>query len=524
MQHHVPLYRFNLKRSTGVHGRHEALEQQLRFFALAGAINRAHHSSTPPRRTAMTTLPSEGLAASRSQTAINDLRGHLRGQLLQPGDPAYDTTRAIWNGMIDRRPALIVSCAGVADVIAAVHFARLHDMVVSVRGGGHNVAGNAVSDGGLMIDLSGMKSVRVDPARQTARAEPGLTWGELDHETHAFGLATPGGIQSTTGIAGFTLGGGIGWLTRAYGLTCDNLLSVDIVTAEGELLRACETENADLFWGIRGGGGNFGIVTSFEFRLHAVRDVLGGMLVHRLEEARELLQFYRDYVQSAPDELGMILFFVTLPVAPWVPERLHGVRAIAVGVCYAGDLAEGERAVKPLREFGSPEIDLVRVMPYTELQTMTDAANPPGQHNYWKAEYIAELPDQAIQTLIDYAAMAPTPLSKCLFTLLGGAMARVRDEETAFGHRRHPFICNIMSMCPDRASSETGITWARRFWSAMQPFSGGGVYVNFLGNEGEERVRAAYPPQTYERLVALKNTYDPTNFFRLNQNIKPNAG
>jgi FAD/FMN-containing dehydrogenase len=426
--------------------------------------------------------------------------------------------------MIDRRPALIVTCSGVADVIRAVRFARHHELEVTVRAGGHNVAGNAVADNSLMIDLSAMKSVRVDPIRRIARAEPGLTWGEFDHETRAFGLATTGGIQSTTGVAGFTLGGGIGWLTRAYGLTCDNLLSADVVTAEGELLHASETDNPDLFWGIRGGGGNFGIVTSFELRLHEFGDVFGGMIVHRLEDAHDFLRFYRDYVPTVPDELGVILFFVTLPAAPWVPQGLRGTRAVAAGICYTGDPVEGERLMQPLREIGPAPLDLVRIMPYTELQMMTDEANPPGQHVYWKAEYVSELSDDAINALVEYASTAPTPLSKCLFTLLGGAMARIPENATAFGHRRHPFICNVMSICPDKVSSERGIDWARRFWSAMQPFSGGGVYVNFLGNEGEERVRAAYPPQTYDRLVALKNRYDPSNFFRHNQNIRPSGG
>ena len=464
---------------------------------------------------------SEGFAGLLSHSAISDLRSKLRGQVLPPGDSDYDTARIVWNGMIDRRPALIARCADAGDVIAAVRFARQHDLLVSVRGGGHNVAGNAVCDGGLMIDLSAMKNIRVDAAQRVAYSDPGLTWGEFDQATQAHGLATTGGIQTTTGISGFTLGGGIGWLGRAFGLTCDNLLAANIVTAEGELLHASETENRDLFWGIRGGGGNFGIVTSFELDLHPLRNVLGGMIVHRLEKATELLRVYRDFVRTAPDELGLILFFVTLPAAAWVPMRLHGARSVSVGVCYAGDPGEGERIVKPLRDFGPPELDLVRVMPYVELQAMTDAANPPGQQNYWKAEYIAELPDAAIDTLVAHAAEAPTLLSKCLFTLLGGAMARVPADQTSFGYRDSPFICNIMSMCPDAESSETGIAWARAFWSAMQPFSGGGVYVNFLSNEGDERVRHAYPPRTYERLVALKTKYDPTNFFRLNQNIKP---
>lgn len=372
-----------------------------------------------------------------------------------------------------------------------------------------------------MLDLSLMKAIRVDPDERIARAEPGLTWGELDRATQAFGLATPGGIQSTTGIAGFTLGGGIGWLTRGYGLTCDNLLGVDLVTADADLVHASETENADLFWGIRGGGGNFGVVTSFELRLHPVPRVLGGLLVHRLERARDVLRFYRDFVQTAPNELGMILFFVTLPAAAWVPEPLRGEHALSVGVCYTGDPQQGEEVLRPLREFGPPDADVVRTMPYTEIQLMTDASNPPGHYNYWKAEYIRELSDAAIEVLIDYAGTAPTPLSKCLFTLLGGAMSRVNPDATAFGHRDPPFLCNINAICPDRDSIERGTNWARAFWSAMRPFSTGGVYVNFLGEEGQDRVHDAYPPGTYQRLVALKRSYDPDNFFRLNQNIKP---
>lgn len=456
------------------------------------------------------------------EAKVQEFKASLRGELIRPGDGGYDDARKIWNGMIDKHPALIARCTGAADVINAVNFARANKLLVAVRGGGHNVAGNAVCDGGIVIDLSRMKGIRIDPVRRTARAEPGLTWAEFDRETHAFGLAQPGGIQSTTGIAGFTVGGGFGYLSRKHGLTIDNLLSADVVTADGRLLIASAKENPDLFWGIRGGGGNFGIVTSFEFGLHPVGPmVLGGRLIYPLEKAKEVLQFYREYIAKAPDDLDTILAFVTAPKAPPIPENIQGKPVLFIIVCYTGPIEEGERIIKPLRTSCPPAIDLVGPTPYTALQKMLDAGNPPGWQNYWKSEYLKGLSDEAIDTLVDYAAKRPSPMSKVLIPHMLGAVSRVGDDETPYSHRDAPFIINIVSMWQDTTKNEENIKWARDLWNAVQPFATGGVYVNFLMTEGADRVMAAYGKEKYGRLVALKNKYDPANFFSLNQNIKP---
>ncbi len=455
------------------------------------------------------------------KTTIQEFRASLRGALLRPGDDGYDAARRVWNGMIDRKPALIVPCAGVADVINAVNFARTHNLLVSVRGGGHNVTGNAVCEGGIMIDLSPMKGIRVDPVRRTARAQAGLTWREFDHETQAFGLATTGGQVSSTGIAGLTLGGGVGWLMRTCGLAVDNLLSVDIVTADGRLLTASATENEDLFWGVRGGGGNFGIVTSFEYRLHPIGPlVLGGMLLYPAAQAKELLHFYREFMAGTPNELMALVAFLTAPPAPFVPAHLQGTPMVAIAICYAGSIEEGQRVVEPLRRFGPPALDLLSPMPYTVIQQLFDAANPFGLQVYVKSDHLADLGDEVIDTLVTHAATATSPLSVVILFPLEGVVSRVGEQETAFGHRNTAYDYVIYSMWTDPQESERHIQWTRDFWTAMQPFSTG-VYVNELGNEGEDRVRAAYLPATYERLIALKNRYDPANLFRLNQNIKP---
>lgn len=445
----------------------------------------------------------------------------VRGQVVLPTDEAYDAVRQVWNGMINKHPALIVRCVGVADVINAVTYARENELPVAVRGGGHNVAGNAVCDDGLVIDLSPMKSVRVDVAGRTVRVEPGVVWGEFDHETQAFALATTGGLVSTTGVAGFTLGGGIGWLVRKYGLACDNLRSVDLITAEGELVTASPIEHADLFWGIRGGGGNFGIVTSFEFQLHAVGPmVLGGAVFHPLERAAEVLAFYREYTAQAPDELTTMAAFMTAPPLPFIPENLHGRPALAIAACYAGALEQGEEVVAPLRRFGPPAAEHLGPVPYAVLQSMFDASAPAGMNHYWKSHYLEALDDAAIDTILTHAAAMPAPFSQIHLHQLGGAAARVRESDTAFGHRDAAFTLNIIGTWLEAHETDQGIRWVRDFWSAMEPFSSG-VYVNFLGEEGDALVRAAYDPAAYQRLVALKQKYDPTNFFVLNQNIKP---
>jgi hypothetical protein len=465
------------------------------------------------------------LGTSVEDEAVQELKASFRGPLLRPADEGFDTARRVWNGMIDKTPALIARCAGVADVISAVNFARSHRLLVAVRGGGHNVAGTAVCDGGLVIDLSPMKGVLVHPSRRTVRAQAGLTWGEFDHETAVFGLAVTGGHVSTTGIAGLTLGGGIGWLMRKHGLTCDNLLSADIVTADGRFLTASPTENEDLFWGIRGGGGNFGVVTSFEYRLHPVEMVLAGMVFHPAERAREVLQFYRDFTASAPEELTSLVAFLTGPPAPFLPAALHGAPLVAIAACYTGDLAEGERAIQPLRSFGPPVVDMLHSMPYRFFQTILDPSAPPGLQNYWKSSYLDSLSDGAIDVLAGRARSLPSPLTIVPVLHVGGAVSRVGENETAVSQLRGvPYVVNIISMWSDPEETERNVAWTRDFAGALQPFGPEGVYVNFIGDEGQDRVRAAYSPATYERLVALKNQYDPTNMFRLNQNILPTAG
>jgi hypothetical protein len=416
--------------------------------------------------------------------------------------------------MIDKRPALIARCLGVSDVINCVNFARTHSLLVSVRGGGHNVAGISICDGGLMIDLSLMKGVRVDPAQGTARAEPGVTWGDLDRETQAFGLVTPGGIISTTGIAGLTLGGGVGWLVRKHGLSCDNLLSADLVTADGRFLTAGTTENADLFWGIRGGGGNFGIVTSFEYRLHPHGNVLGGMLLYPRSKARDLLRFYREFMPSAPEDLGVYAGLLTSP---------DGQPVVGLIVCYSGPLEKGAEVIRPLREFSPPMADLISEIPHQAMQTMLDGAFPAGNQNYWKSTFLSELSDEAIDVVIDCASRVTSPLSAVVLEYYGGAASRVGETETAFAHRSAQYDLGILSQWADPAESQQHIKWARDSFDAIQPFSNGNYLFNFLGLPDDQKIDQvkAAAGQNYPRLVELKNKYDPTNFFRLNPNIKP---
>jgi FAD/FMN-containing dehydrogenase len=443
---------------------------------------------------------------------IKSFEALLRGALLLPGTTAYEAARRIHNAMIDRRPAFIVRCAGASDVVNAVNFARENELLVAVRAGGHNVAGTAVCDGGIMIDLSPLKGIRVDPADRTVRAAAGVTWGELDHETQAFGLATTGGAVSTTGIAGLTLGGGLGVLMRKYGLACDNLRSVDVVTADGKLVTASATENPDLFWAIRGGGGNFGIVTSFEYELHPVGTVLGGMVLYPLDRAEDVLAFYRDLTAAAPDELTAYAALVTSP---------EGVPMSAIFACYAGPLATGEALLRPLREFGPPVADLICPMPYTLVQRTFDASAPSGLLNYWKSSFLQELSADAMAAVAAAYAVVPSPLSSVVFEHLGGAVSRVGNDETAFSHRGARYSMTAASLWRDGSQSDQNIGWARRLWEAAQPAAGGAVYANYLSqDEGDARVRAAYG-SNYERLATLKDRYDPTNLFRLNQNIKP---
>jgi FAD/FMN-containing dehydrogenase len=447
-----------------------------------------------------------------SETAVETFRAGLRGTLLQPGDDGYAAACTLYNAMIDKHPALIARCSGVADVISAVRFAQTNNLPLAVKCGGHNVAGNALCDDGLVIDLSAMRGIRVDPVARTVRAQGGATWADLDRETQVFGLATTGGVISSTGIAGLTLGGGIGWLMRQYGLSCDNLLSVDMVTAGGSVLTASATDNPDLFWGVRGGGGNFGVVTSFEFQLHPVGQVLAGMLVYPFDHARAVLQCYRELFLMAPDELSMSAVLLTLPDGP---------PAVAIAGCYTGSLATAEQVVQPLRAVAPLLADELRPMSYCEAQTTLDAGFGPGLHNYWKSHFLTGLPDEAIDIILSHFARASSPLHAIGIARLGGAVGRVGREETAFPHRDAPFDTNIVGRWTDPAEAGEHIQWARTVWAALQPFSTGGIYVNYMSTGEEDQVRAAYGDATYDRLAVLKAKYDPTNLFRLNHNIQP---
>jgi FAD/FMN-containing dehydrogenase len=453
--------------------------------------------------------------------ALADLDTSFRGGLVRPGDPDYDRHRRIWNGSIDRRPALIARCAGVADVMAAVKFGRRSGLPVAVRGGGHSFPGLSMCDGGLVIDLSPMRGIRVDPEARTARAQAGVLLGELDRETQAFGLAVPAGIVTHTGLAGLTLGGGIGWLMRRYGLTIDQLLAVDMVTADGEFVKASEEENADLFWGVCGGGGNFGIVTEFEFRLNPVGPiVVSGPILWPMDQSPEVLRFYRDWIKDAPDELTTIVVHRHAPPLPVVPPELHGKPVVAVICCYAGPVEEGERVVRPMKEFGSPLLDLCGPQPFVALQSMFDPSFPQGWWYYFRSCNLAELSDDVIDIIADRALQMTSPLTAFPIFQLGGAISRVGEEATAYTGRGAGHTVNINATTATRDGFDEEREWSRSFWSALAPYHTN-VYVNFLMEEGEDRIRQAYGQEKLDRLQGLKRTYDPDNFFRLNQNIAP---
>lgn len=448
---------------------------------------------------------------------VESFTKQFAGEVIGPGDDGYEEHRRVWNGMIDKHPALIARCRSRDDVVSAVNFARERGLLLAVRGGGHSFAGFSTCDGGVVLDLSDMQAVEVNAARQVARAEGGVTWGVFDAATHAHGLASTGGLISTTGIAGLTLGGGIGWLQRKCGLACDNLLSVELVTADGEIIRASEAENRELFWGLRGGGGNFGVVTSFEFRLHPVSSVVGGLLLFPAGRAAKVMRFYRDYVRSCPDELTTWLSAITAPAADFVPEDLQGKAALAVLACHCGDPAGAERALRPLRALG-PAADLIESMPYPALQSMLDEDLPPGVRCYLKAGYTAELTDPLIGAIVEHTAAIPSASSTFDFHHMGGAVARLAGDATAFGDRRSAFCFNIVGVWHDPADDSINRDWVRAFASALEPFGTGSVYVNFTSEPGA--VSAAYGDDKYARLRALKRRYDPTNVFCLNQNIK----
>ena len=466
----------------------------------------------------MSTIASE---AKVDAAAIDGLERSFRGQLVRPWDPTYGERRRVWNGSIDRSPALIARCAGVADVIAAVRFASDTGLVISVRGGGHSFPGLSVCDGGIVIDLGPMKGIRVDPETRTARAQAGVLLGELDRETQAFGLAVPAGIVTHTGLSGLTLGGGIGWLQRKHGLTIDQLLAVDLVTAEGELVKASEAQNPELFWGVRGGGGNFGIVTEFEFRLnHVAPIVLAGPIFWPIVESPSVMRFYRDWIAEAPDDLMTIVVHRKAPPLPFVPTELHGKLVVAIVCCYAGAVEDGEKLVRPLRQFGSPALDACVPKPFLEHQAMFDPSFPHDWWYYMRSCDVAELTDDVIDIAVDRSLQIGSPRTAFPIWQMGGAITRVSEADTAFTGRHGGFTFNITAMTESAEGFEAERDWVRGFWSALETYHAG-VYVNFLMDEGDERVREAYGPDKYDRLKALKRRWDPGNVFRHNQNIPP---
>jgi len=472
--------------------------------------------------TAVSIKTRSGAPATVSPDAIDALRARLRGPLCLPGEPGYEQARTIWNAMIDRHPAAIIRAAGAADVIAGVRFAREHGLVLAVRGGGHNIAGNAVCEGGLMIDLTPMKSVRVDPSARTARVEPGVTLGEFDRETQAFALATPVGINSTTGIAGLTLGGGFGWLSRKYGLTIDNLLSADVVTAAGELVHASEKDNPDLFWAVRGGGGNFGVVTSFEYKLHAVGpQVLAGLIVHPFAKAKELLDGYRRFVAQAPDELTVWVVMRKAPPLPFLPAEVHGKEIFVLAACWCGDIEKGKKAIAPLEALGKPIANVIGPNPLAGWQTAFDPLLTPGSRNYWKSQNFTSIGDGLIDVLVESAGRLPSPECEIFLGHLAGAVNRVPAQATAYPHRNIEFIMNVHTRWSDKSQDKACIAWARELFDKTATHATGGVYVNFMPEDETQRVaKGAYGPN-YDRLAKLKAKYDRDNLFRHNQNIDP---
>ncbi|MFF3209776.1 FAD-binding oxidoreductase [Streptomyces sp. NPDC002886] len=452
--------------------------------------------------------------------SVDQLSQRVRGTVVTPGDEDYDEARTVYNAMIDRRPAVVVRCANAGDVMAAVDYARENGLDLAVRGGGHSVPGFGTCDDGVVADLSAMRGVRVDPVRRTARAEGGATWGDFNAATHAFGLATTGGIISTTGVGGLTLGGGIGYLDRGLGLSCDNLISADVVTADGQLVVASEQEHEDLFWALRGGGGNFGAVTSLEFRLSPVKDIYGGPILYELDSAGDVLRAYRDFIADAPEQLGAFPAFQIAPPLPFIPEDRHGDTFILMVSCWAGPVEEGERALQPIHDFAPVVAEHVGVMPYPALNSAFDALVPPGLQHYWKANFVTELSDEAIEAHLVHGPRVPAVNSTVHIYPINGACHRVAPEATAFAYRDASFATVIAGMWPDPADNEANTAWVRDYYEATAPHSEEGGYVNFMADDDQDRIRANYKGN-YDRLVAVKGTYDPGNLFHLNQNIKP---
>jgi len=452
---------------------------------------------------------------------LKELKGTFRGAVLLPGDNAYESARKIWNAMIDKHPAVILRCAATSDVVLAVNFARENGLILAVRSGGHNIAGNAMCDDGVVIDLSQMKAARVDPDARRVNIEGGATLADLDAATQAHGLATPLGINSTTGVAGLTLGGGFGWLSRKCGMTVDNLESAEVVTAAGEVVRASATEHPDLFWALRGGSGNFGVVTRFEFRLYPVGpDVLSGLIVYPIAEAKSVLQGYRQFIAKAPEELSVWTVLRQAPPLPFLPAEVHGKGVIVLALLYAGAPKQGEPLIKPLRKFGTLAGEHVGVQPYTAWQQTFDPLLTAGARNYWKSHNFSTLKDGLFDVVIEYVEKLPSPQCEIFFGALGGATTRPAPDSAAYAHRDAMFVMNFHGRWEDPADDERCIRWARDFFNASAPFASGGVYVNFLTADEGLRIRAAYGPN-YDRLTQVKRKYDPGNLFRMNQNIKP---
>ena len=458
-----------------------------------------------------------------SETAVAELNDGFQGRVIQPQDEGYDEARTLFNAMIDKRPAVIAQCASVNDVAAAVRFGRDTELPTAVRAGGHSVAGMSTVDDGLVVDVRNMKAIEVNPAERTVRCGAGLTWGEFDAATQEHGLATTGGRISTTGVAGFTLGGGSGWLERKHGLACDNLLAVELVTADGELVRASEDEHPELFWAHRGGGGNFGVVTSFEFRLHPLEsEVLAGLALYPAERGRELLALYRDVMRDAPEELSLACGYLTAPAEPDIPEHLHGRLVVAILGMHAGPVEAGEEALGELRAFGPPEVDFFGPMPYPDFQCMID--DPPGYRNYWTDEHLTDLPDAAIEAIASRSEELPPGPAQLFIVAWGGAVARASEEASPLGGRDARFVVHPFALWEDPADDERMISWARAFREDLREFATGAVYLNFIGDEGEARVRAGYGPRSYDRLARIKAEWDPENVFRASGNVAPSTG
>lgn len=464
---------------------------------------------------------SNGGTTTIDETTINSLRASLRGSLLMPDDPGYDESRTVWNAMIDRKPALIARCMGVADVRAAVNFARTHQLLTAVRGGGHNIAGSAVCDRGFQIDLSRMKAVHIDVHSKTAQVEPGATLGDFDHEAQEFGLATPLGINSTTGVAGLTLGAGFGWFSRKRGMTIDNLKAVDIVTANGKFLRSNNNENSDLFWAIRGGSGNFGIVTRFEFRLHPLGpDVLTGLVVYDLNEGASVLKQYRDYVKNLGDETTVWAILRQAPPLPFLPESFHGREMVAFAMFHSGRPEKGRKAFEPVRKFGKIIGEHIGIQPYKMWQQTFDPLLAPGARNYWKSHNFKDIPDGLIDVAIKYVKALPSPQCEIFFGGIGGATTRVKPSATAYPHRDAIYVMNVHGRWMNSADDEKCVSWAREYFKETAPYATGGVYVNFMSDDEASRIESAYGKH-FKKLAAVKKKYDPENLFRVNQNIRP---